>query len=245
MITSKPERLVCPICEDTYSIPSNGTVKTYKETQCPLDNFDLLYFNGSKSFIFCPQCYNNPPFEDMDKLSACFKCTNDDCKFSLSRNTIGQCLACRFNGYVVLDQGSGPPTWKFSCTKCTFTMSLFKGATKLSIERDRCIHCQNNQIKIKYSDTKSKFENGMTDFKGCIWCSPELSSTADAIRNFSSNSMQNADNRTPVYRNNQSHSGSRGRGGRGRGSGNRGRGNHRGRGAPSRGRGGPNRSIYA
>ena len=114
LITAKPERLVCPICNETYSVPSNGTVKTYKEVQCPLDNFDLLYFSGPKNFIFCPNCYNNPPFEDMAKSSSCLKCTNENCKFSMPSNTIGPCNVCRYDGMLVLDQGS-MPAWKVYC----------------------------------------------------------------------------------------------------------------------------------
>ena len=244
LITSKPERLVCPICNDTYSVPGNGTVKTYKDVQCPLDNFDLLYFTGStKSFIFCPNCYNNPPFEDMPKGSSCSRCTNDSCEYSMVANIIGPCSACSLSGSLVLDQGSGPPTWKVYCSKCQFSMSLFKDATKVSVEKDRCFRCQRKSIKLKYSADKSRLPNGMTEFKGCLWCSHELSSTVDAISNFSSSfSTQNQRDNGPVrYNSDQSNQGFRGRGrGRGRGGGRgRGRGGHgpRGRGGSSRGRG--------
>lgn len=67
-IPLKPQRLYCVTCEQTYSLPQNGTIKLYKETKCPLDGFELvLYSLGNsekaqgKSFPLCPYCYNFPP----------------------------------------------------------------------------------------------------------------------------------------------------------------------------------------
>ncbi|OTF75350.1 hypothetical protein BLA29_014531, partial [Euroglyphus maynei] len=93
LIETKPERLVCAICNEAYNLPGNGNIKTYKEVQCPIDDFDLLYFSGQKNFIFCPNCYNNPPFEDMGQNVGCNRCTNDECGFSMHRNTLGPCHA--------------------------------------------------------------------------------------------------------------------------------------------------------
>jgi DNA topoisomerase-3 len=36
-IPLKPQRLYCNSCEETYSLPQNGTIKLYKELRCPLD----------------------------------------------------------------------------------------------------------------------------------------------------------------------------------------------------------------
>ena len=44
-IPLKPQRLYCPTCEETYSLPSNGTIKLYKELKCPLDQFELVLFS--------------------------------------------------------------------------------------------------------------------------------------------------------------------------------------------------------
>lgn len=77
-IPLKPQRLYCPTCEETYSLPQNGTIKLYKELKCPLDNFDLVLFSlgnteraQGKSYPLCPCCYNFPPtfddFEDFEK----------------------------------------------------------------------------------------------------------------------------------------------------------------------------------
>jgi hypothetical protein len=47
-IPLKPQRLYCQNCEDTYSLPQNGTIKLYKEIRCPLDNFELVLFSLGK-----------------------------------------------------------------------------------------------------------------------------------------------------------------------------------------------------
>lgn len=74
-IPLKPQRLYCPHCEETYSLPQNGTIKLYKEIRCPLDNFELVLFSlgnaanaQGKSYPLCPCCYNHPPsFEELCK----------------------------------------------------------------------------------------------------------------------------------------------------------------------------------
>ena len=46
----------------------------YQELKCPLDDFELLYFTSGvkgKGYVFCPYCYNNPPFKDMRKGNGC------------------------------------------------------------------------------------------------------------------------------------------------------------------------------
>lgn len=67
---AKPSRLHCSHCDETYTLPQNGTIKLYKELRCPLDDFELvLWSSGSrgKSYPLCPYCYNHPPFRDMKK----------------------------------------------------------------------------------------------------------------------------------------------------------------------------------
>ena len=73
-IPLKPQRLYCPWCEETYSLPQNGTIKLYKELRCPLDQFELVLFSlgntaeaQGKSYPLCPLCYNHPPaFDDFN-----------------------------------------------------------------------------------------------------------------------------------------------------------------------------------
>ncbi|XP_060050632.1 DNA topoisomerase 3-beta-1 isoform X5 [Erinaceus europaeus] len=69
-IQAKPSRLHCSHCDETYTLPQNGTIKLYKELRCPLDDFELvLWSSGSrgKSYPLCPYCANHPPFRDMKK----------------------------------------------------------------------------------------------------------------------------------------------------------------------------------
>uniref|UniRef100_A0A9L0RYI9 DNA topoisomerase n=1 Tax=Equus caballus TaxID=9796 RepID=A0A9L0RYI9_HORSE len=73
-IQAKPSRLHCSHCDETYTLPQNGTIKLYKELRCPLDDFELvLWSSGSrgKSYPLCPYCSNHPPFRDMKKGERC------------------------------------------------------------------------------------------------------------------------------------------------------------------------------
>ena len=66
LVASKPARLFCPMCDETYSLPQQGSFKLYNELKCPLDDFELLLWTGGpngKGFPFCPYCYVYPPFK--------------------------------------------------------------------------------------------------------------------------------------------------------------------------------------
>merc|ERR1719367_1751379 len=82
-VQAKPSRLYCNHCDETLSLPQNGNIKLYQELQCPLDGFEILYFTAGakgKSYVFCPYCYNNPPFREMRKgASGCNSCTHPTC----------------------------------------------------------------------------------------------------------------------------------------------------------------------
>ena len=113
-------------------------------------------------------------------------------------------------------------------------MTLFKGASKVAIDRQRCQSCQSNYLMIKYQSEKLRKESGMTDFLGCLWCSPELHNVVEAIQNYS-RSFNQAQNGNEGDRGGYPHhyngrgGGSRGGGG-GRGRGRGGRGGHSSRG---------------
>jgi hypothetical protein len=49
LIESRPSRLHCEICKDTYNLPQNGLIKTFKELKCPLDEFELVQFSGNNN----------------------------------------------------------------------------------------------------------------------------------------------------------------------------------------------------
>lgn len=61
-IDSRPQRLHCSICNETYTLPQNGTIRPYKTEKCPLDKFELLcYTQGGKGrvgFFFIIYCIN-------------------------------------------------------------------------------------------------------------------------------------------------------------------------------------------
>ena len=97
LVSAKPIRLHCSHCDETYSLPQNGTTKLYKELKCPLDDFGLVIFStGSqgKTTPICPYCYNNPPFPSMKKGMGCPECRHPSCKFSPATLSVCPCLTC-------------------------------------------------------------------------------------------------------------------------------------------------------
>ena len=49
LIESRPSRLHCETCKDTYNLPQNGLIKGFKELKCPLDDFELVQFSGNNN----------------------------------------------------------------------------------------------------------------------------------------------------------------------------------------------------
>ena len=72
-ISVAPSRLYCNSCEEVYNLPQGGSIKLYQGHACPLDGFELVICQLSgrdgKTFPLCPLCYNQPPFEDVVKVS--------------------------------------------------------------------------------------------------------------------------------------------------------------------------------
>lgn len=80
-VKQKPQRLYCVECnqvyislKNRYNLPQNGTIKLYSGHKCPIDRFELLLYSlgntiGKQGMTspFCPNCYHNPPFEDIAK----------------------------------------------------------------------------------------------------------------------------------------------------------------------------------
>ncbi|XP_014259776.1 DNA topoisomerase 3-beta-1 [Cimex lectularius] len=177
-IQAKPSRLYCPHCDETYNLPQNGMIRTYKELKCPLDDFELVYWlmgSKGKSFPLCPYCYNNPPFEDMKKGSGCNSCQHPSCVHSLLNNGISSCQEC--DGTLVLDPSSAPK-WKMGCNKCDVIYYLFEDATKVSVGKDVC-SCGAQTVSIEYKKEKTKLPNKATELTGCIFCCTELSSLVE------------------------------------------------------------------
>lgn len=135
-IQTKPARLHCVQCDDTYNLPNGGTVRAYKELRCPLDDFELLVFSSGtkgRSYSFCPFCYSNAPFGDMAKMAGCDGCTHPTCAHSMSTLGVARCAECA-GGVLVLDSTSAPKRWKLGCNQCDVIISLFKGATKVTVD---------------------------------------------------------------------------------------------------------------
>ncbi|CAF4811438.1 unnamed protein product, partial [Rotaria socialis] len=49
LIESKPSRLHCETCKDTYNLPQNGLIKGFKELRCPLDEFELVQYAANNN----------------------------------------------------------------------------------------------------------------------------------------------------------------------------------------------------
>ncbi len=49
LIESRPSRLHCETCKDTYNLPQGGLIKTFKELRCPLDEFELVQYAANNN----------------------------------------------------------------------------------------------------------------------------------------------------------------------------------------------------
>lgn len=135
-IQTKPARLHCSHCDETYSLPNGGNVRVYRELKCPLDDFELLAFSSGtkgRSYPLCPYCYNHPPFRDMPRNSGCNMCSHPNCAHSLYTLGISSCVECE-SGVLVLDCTSAPSSWKLCCNRCDVIINVFKNATKVQVD---------------------------------------------------------------------------------------------------------------
>ncbi|CAG0884439.1 unnamed protein product, partial [Darwinula stevensoni] len=179
-VSTKPCRLHCSQCDETYGLPQNGTIRLYRELKCPLDEFELLTWSAGvkgKSFVFCPYCYNYPPFKDMKKASGCNMCTHPTCPYSLNANGVSSCMECP-QGILVLDPASGPK-WKLTCNRCDVIIHAFEDAIKVNVLEDTCDDCQSQRVTVEYKPEKTKLGDGSTESTGCIYCSEMLSALVE------------------------------------------------------------------
>ncbi|KAH6923707.1 hypothetical protein HPB50_005177 [Hyalomma asiaticum] len=176
LVASKPSRLHCVQCNDTHSIPQNGSVRTFRELKCPLDDFELLQWYGGtkgKSFIFCPYCYNHPPFRDTGRQIGCNSCTHPTCPHSMMANGISVCPECT-SGVLVLDPASAPK-WKIGCNRCDVIVQLCEDARKVCVEDEQCDECGSQLVSVEYKLEKTKLPGAQTEAVGCIFCDVTLS----------------------------------------------------------------------
>lgn len=214
-VMAKPSRLYCNTCDETLNLPQNGNIKLYQELKCPLDDFEILYVTAGgsgKSYVFCPYCYNNPPFSEMRKDMGCNSCTHPTCPHGQNSNGVSQCVECE-EGILVLDPAS-IPKWKLGCNRCDVIIRLFNDAAKVSVlDEKNCSECDAQIMKVEYKEGKTKLEDGELTAEGCIYCDDKLSRL---VEKHHAVLMRRRPNRQGM-----------GRGGAGRG-----------RGKPGRGRGG-------
>ncbi|XP_015173858.1 PREDICTED: DNA topoisomerase 3-beta-1 [Polistes dominula] len=182
-IQTKPSRMHCAHCNETYNLPQNGNIRIYKELKCPLDDFELLSWSTGargKSYTFCPYCYNNPPFRDMKKgMSGCNLCTHPTCPHGLNSNGISSCLECD-TGILVLDP-SAAPKWKVGCNRCDVIIHLFENAHKITVDSDVC-DCGAQLLNVEYKQDKSKLPDEATETSGCIFCTPAFRALVEKHR---------------------------------------------------------------
>ncbi|CAF3135019.1 unnamed protein product [Rotaria socialis] len=229
LIESKPSRLHCETCKDTYNLPQNGLIKGFKELRCPLDEFELVQYaanNNAKNFTLCPYCYNNPPFKDMHKNSGCNECTHPTCRYSLEVNGVCACYICK-QGIFLLDV-SAIPKYRLACNKCPFVLTLPETIQKITIKSEFCEKCDTALMDVEFN--KEKSPDLLSLSSACLLCHEYFLEAIQRTVTY----LNNLQNR-PTDGRGGAFGGPRG-GGRG-GRGGRGRGRGRGGGGSSRGRG--------
>lgn len=223
LVDSKPQRLHCSVCNESYNIPASktGQIKQYNgDKRCPIDQFEILYWSENvgqtiKSYPFCPNCFNNPPFEDMNKKSGCNKCSHTSCEFSSINSSLTKCLDVDCKGILYFDKLT-KPKYKINCNICAITIELFKGASNLKINEKKCLNCESNTITIEYKEP-SPLPEGELKFNGCLFCSTKIYNNDKLVRvKDYKKSIEDA-KKTQYSRGNYSRGrgGSNGRGGRG------------------------------
>jgi DNA topoisomerase-3 len=195
-IPLKPQRLHCEICNETYALPQNGTIKLAGEQACPLDGFHLVSFSlgnttkaVGKSYNLCPFCYNNPPFEGMTHMG-CNSCLHPTCEHGLLRHAVCMCpgssdatggihRACP--GVLALDPNSRP-NWKVGCNTC-HTLLLLKGGIVhkacVSPKGRKCEDCGAKLLDLVFLQDKTPLEDGETKYSGCVICDDLISSMVE------------------------------------------------------------------
>ncbi|CAH8629187.1 unnamed protein product [Dicrocoelium dendriticum] len=181
LIDSRPQRLHCPTCNETYAVPQNGAIRQYKEVRCPLDDFELLFWTqGSKgrNAIFCPYCYSHPPFERMPKASDCSRCPHPSCPHSMEARGVDACPEC-FNGILVLDDSSAPK-YRLSCNRCPAVLLVSEAIKHMAVGKDACSKCSAMILHIKVDPSKLTPASGDGDgmkkitYTECAFCSDTL-----------------------------------------------------------------------
>ncbi|VDK72336.1 unnamed protein product, partial [Anisakis simplex] len=156
----------CKRCEfeDTYSLPSgkDGVLKLHSEKKCPLDDFDLVYWQGSGGCFCSFGVLESEFFENVDNLRT---------------QGLVQCprKCASGHGVLVLDPQSAPK-WRFACNRCSSVLIAFEGAQKLKVLERQCEACLAQWVQVDYKDDKCPLPDGESQFKGCIFCDESVQS---------------------------------------------------------------------
>ncbi|RNA45016.1 DNA topoisomerase 3-beta-1 [Brachionus plicatilis] len=176
LVLSKPQRLYCEYCKDTYNLPQNGTIKLYRELKCPLDDFELLInsINKNLNHPFCPYCFNNPPFDDMKKGDGCINCSHPTCAHGFTSNALSKCFECQ-TGLMLFD-GTTPPKFRVICNNklCRLIIILPDTIIKADVSDDLCDQCDTPMLQIVYHKDKTPLQNGQTSVIACLFCDNNL-----------------------------------------------------------------------
>lgn len=144
----------------------------------------------AKSFPLCPFCYNNPPFEGIDKLFGalklddtgkvgkgagmpCFLCPHPACKQSMITQGVCACPEC--SGTLILDPVSAPK-WRLYCNICNCIVLLPHAAHRITTTDKKCPTCESTIIEVDFNKKTTPLEDGATLHEGCILCDELLHS---------------------------------------------------------------------
>jgi len=244
-IDAPPKRLFCPTCEETHSLPQNGTIKLYMEHRCPIDNYELVLYSlgnkdGSlgKTFPLCPYCYSHPPSfatepeteesaattsATLDKMG-CNACRHPTCLHSGAYNSMLECpgvdadnTSCA--GSLVLDINS-KPNWRLACNQpsCNILLRFHAEIHDITPQRSSfCPQCGLRLARFDFNKTKTPLPDGLTTYIGCLVCSDVLNGISEITQGATRNlQLMRAERQKRAAR-----GGGSGRRGRGRGAGGR------------------------
>lgn len=188
LIHKTPMWLFCEMCNETFSLPPNGSVRLFQEQVCPLDNYELVVWRSgtgetAKTQIVCPYCYNHPPMVPIEeapvgfKGMACSQCTIPHCSFSLANLAVCPCDAEGCSGTMILDLISAPK-WKMACSTCSAAVMLPGAAKKISLTQDPCEECGAMKLRIDFNknDVPAALGGKTTLHDGCCFCDQIISS---------------------------------------------------------------------
>lgn len=48
LIESRPRRLYCPWCDDSFPLPTHGEIKRLSSATCPYDGFEVLMYSSGR-----------------------------------------------------------------------------------------------------------------------------------------------------------------------------------------------------